>query len=85
MLNCNSSSFDSDRRIQAPSSSKPQQAVKIHKLKISNENIKEYLCFASIFFLLTRDWNSQIQMNYGTKVPVAKLQNEHIMEKFIDI
>ena len=40
MLKGNSSSFDFDDSPD-PSSSKPQQAVKIHKLKISNENIKE--------------------------------------------
>lgn len=54
--------------------------------KISSENSQEYLCFASIFFLITTDWNRKIQMNYGTqKVPVSKLQNQHIMEKFSDI
>ena len=37
----------------------------------------------AFFFLLTRDWNSQMQWTVGFKK--FQLQNKHIMEKFTDV
>lgn len=55
--------------------------MKLHKPKIWSKNFCKH-----IFFLLTKEWNSQIQMNYETqKVPVSILQNQYLMEKFNDI